>query len=320
MTTKEKILHLLQQSDVVLSGEKIAQSLAISRTAVWKAIKELEKEGYQFDHLANGYRYLSTDLYNAAALSKDLAMIPTIRTSEATESTMKEAKLAALELDVTTPALFLTETQLGGHGRFNRPFFSPKKQGIYMSLLLKPNQSFQELPQYTVLAAVAVAEAIDALLGQQTSIKWVNDIYLDGKKICGILSEATSDFESGRITSIIIGIGISFSIPQSDFPAEIRDKATSLFAHEEAPTFSRSALITEIWTRFFALLAALPNDDYLGRYREKSFVLGRHVQFTQQGVTYEGIAQDITSTGELVVKTATETKILSSGEISLEKY
>ena len=91
-----------------------------------------------------------------------------------------------------------------------------------MSLLLKPNQAFQELPQYTVLAAVAVAEAIDALLMKETAIKWVNDLYLDGKKICGILSEATSDFETGRITSVVIGIGISFSIPQQQFPAEIR--------------------------------------------------------------------------------------------------
>lgn len=320
MTTKEKILHLLQQSDVVLSGEKIAQALAISRTAVWKAIKELEKAGYQFEHLANGYRYLSTDIYTVPALRTALPMVPTIQVTEATESTMKEAKLAALDATVATPALFLTETQIGGHGRFNRPFFSPKKQGIYMSLLLKPDQSFQELPQYTVLAAVAVSEAIDALLGKETAIKWVNDIYLDGKKICGILSEATSDFESGRITSIIIGVGISFSIPQADFPAEIREKATSLFAHGEVPTFSRSALITEIWTRFFALLAQLPNDDYLDRYRQKSFVLGRTVQFTQRGVTYTGIAQDITSTGELVVQTAQEQKVLSSGEISLEKY
>lgn len=189
-----------------------------------------------------------------------------------------------------------------------------------MSLLLKPNQAFQELPQYTVLAAVAVAEAIDALLMKETAIKWVNDLYLDGKKICGILSEATSDFETGRITSVVIGIGISFSIPQQQFPAEIREKATSLFPGEEYPTFSRVALIQEIWRRFFQLLAQLPDMNYMARYRQKSFVLGRTVQFTQQGVTYEGIAKDITNTGELVVETATERKVLSSGEISLERY
>lgn len=189
-----------------------------------------------------------------------------------------------------------------------------------MSLLLKPNQAFQELPQYTVLAAVAVAEAIDALLMKETAIKWVNDLYLDGKKICGILSEATSDFETGRITSVVIGIGISFSIPQQQFPAEIREKATSLFPGEEYPTFSRAALIQEIWRRFFQLLAQLPDMNYMARYRQKSFVLGRTVQFTQQGVTYEGIAKDITNTGELVVETATERKVLSSGEISLERY
>ncbi|MDB1688663.1 biotin--[acetyl-CoA-carboxylase] ligase [Enterococcus casseliflavus] len=320
MTTKEKILTLLQKEDTVLSGEKLAQALSISRTAVWKAIKELEKEGYHFEHLANGYRFVSADRYDQAALAAALPMIPTIQIKDAVESTMKEAKIAALDSGLATPALFLTETQTGGHGRFERPFFSPKKQGIYMSLLLKPNQAFQELPQYTVLAAVAVAEAIDALLMKETAIKWVNDLYLDGKKICGILSEATSDFETGRITSVVIGIGISFSIPQQQFPTEIREKATSLFPGEEYPTFSRATLIQEIWRRFFQLLAKLPDMDYMARYRQKSFVLGRTVQFTQQGVTYEGIAKDITNTGELVVETATERKVLSSGEISLERY
>ena len=156
MTTKEKILTLLQKEDTVLSGEKLAQALSISRTAVWKAIKELEKEGYHFEHLANGYRFVSDDRYDQAALAAALPMIPTIQIKDAVESTMKEAKIAALDSGLATPALFLTETQTGGHGRFERPFFSPKKQGIYMSLLLKPNQAFQELPQYTVLAAVAV--------------------------------------------------------------------------------------------------------------------------------------------------------------------
>ena len=98
-----------------------------------------------------------------------------------------------------------------------------------MSLLLKPNHTFSELPQYTLLAAVAVAQAIDELTGKETQIKWVNDIYLEGKKVCGILSEATSDFESGRIASIVIGIGINFAIPQTAFPEDIQQRATSLF-------------------------------------------------------------------------------------------
>ena len=115
--------------------------------------------------------------------------------------------------------------------------FSHRKQGIYMSLLLKPNQAFQELPQYTVLAAVAVAEAIDALLMKKRP-KWVNDLYLDGKKSAVFLSEATSDFETGRITSVVIGIGISFSIPQQQFPAEIREKRPHSFLAKSIQPFS----------------------------------------------------------------------------------
>ena len=170
-----------------------------------------------------------------------------------------------------------------------------------------------------MLAAVAVAQAIDELTGKETQIKWVNDIYLEGKKVCGILSEATSDFESGQIASIVIGIGINFAIPQTSFPEEIQQKATSLFPTGEAP-INRSRLIAAVWTRFFDLLAQLPADDYLTVYRQKSFVLGKTVRFTQQGVPYEGVAESITDTGELVVRTTEEVKVLSSGEISLESY
>ncbi|MFD2390616.1 biotin--[acetyl-CoA-carboxylase] ligase [Enterococcus gallinarum] len=318
MTTREKILALLQQETSVLSGEKIAQKLDISRTAVWKAIKELEKKGYHFEHSANGYRYLSADRYEQRALQEALPMVATIQIADQVETTMKEAKLAALS-ELSTPALFLSETQVGGHGRFNRPFFSPKGKGIYMSLLLKPNHTFSELPQYTLLAAVAVAQAIDELTGKETQIKWVNDIYLEGKKVCGILSEATSDFESGRIASIVIGIGINFAIPQAAFPEDIQQKATSLFPSGEAPV-NRARLITAVWTRFFDLLDQLPADDYLTIYRQKSFVLGKTVCFTQQGIRYEGVAESITATGELVVRTTDDVKVLSSGEISLEKY
>jgi BirA family biotin operon repressor/biotin-[acetyl-CoA-carboxylase] ligase len=319
MTTREKILALLQQEASLLSGEKIANELNISRTAVWKAIKELEKNGYHFEHAASGYRYLSADRYEPQILQASLPMIQTIQIADEVETTMKEAKVAAMSTDVQTPALFLAETQLGGHGRFNRPFFSPKGKGIYMSLLLKPNQTFSELPQYTLLAAVAVAQAIDALTGRTTQIKWVNDIYLDGKKVAGILSEATSDFESGRIASIVIGIGINFAIDQNFFPIDIQQKATSLFPTGGAPV-NRSQLIEEIWIRFFMLLSQLPADDYLNIYRQKSFVLGKTVGFTQQGIHYEGLAESITNTGELVVQTNEGIKVLSSGEISLEKY
>lgn len=316
MSTKEKLLALVKASPEIYSGEKLAQTLQVSRTAVWKAIRELEKAGYRFEHTSNGYRYLPSDVLAASEIAPGLPPALAIEISPSSESTMKDAKLA-FAAGASTPRLLIAETQNAGHGRFGRPFFSPKGQGIYMTLLLAPNKTFGELPQYTVLAAVAVCRAIEALTGDYCEIKWVNDIYLKGKKLVGILSEATSNFESGTITSVSIGMGINFAIPQDAFPEELQAKATSLFAASE-PTITRNQLIQKIWAEFFALEAALPDMDYLEEYRKRSFVLGKKVSFTLQKKHYQGIAQAITDDGQLVVTTESGPITLHSGEISLE--
>ncbi|HLQ40799.1 MAG TPA: biotin--[acetyl-CoA-carboxylase] ligase [Tetragenococcus sp.] len=315
MTTKQKILELLRGRSTILSGEEMASELNISRTAVWKAIRELEKIGYQIEHHAKGYRYLTSDVLEKEKIASSYLLADNIIIKKEVTSTMNEAKLAALK-QPATPALFVAEKQTGGHGRFGRPFFSPSGQ-IYMTLLLTANQTFAELPQYTILAAVAISLAIDQLTGTQTQIKWVNDIYLKSKKICGILSEATSDFESGQIKHITIGCGINFSIKTTEFPADLSTKAGSIFPKGE-PAITRNDLIHLIWQYFFELLEALPDKTYLEIYRKKSFVLGRQVQFTQQKVNYTGLAQDISDSGELIVKTDQGIKKLSSGEISLK--
>lgn len=315
MTTKDRVLQLLKQNNATLSGEKIAQELAISRTAVWKAIKELEKVGYTFEHLKTGYRYLPQDRLDDVAIAAGLPDLA-VATKDISESTMKDAKLAQVS-GIKAPFLVVADMQTAAHGRFNRLFFAQKGEGIYMSLLLTPNQSFAELPQYTVLAAVAVCQAIEKLTTRKPQIKWVNDIYLEGRKICGILSEAQSDFESGIISHVIIGMGFNFAIPQKDFPSDLQQKATSLFAEGGTPPFERNQLINEIWRHFFDLLAQLPKQDFLTEYRKRSFVLGQNVSFTQGGKTYSGIAKDITDEGQLVVATPQQTFTLNSGEISL---
>ncbi|AYW46253.1 biotin--[acetyl-CoA-carboxylase] ligase [Tetragenococcus koreensis] len=315
MSTKQKILAILRQDNGIVSGEKLADTLGISRTAIWKAVRELEKMGYHIEHFPNGYRYLTSDVLEKELISNKALPTSSIFIKEETESTMNDAKVAAIKQQ-TAPALFIAEKQTGGHGRFGRPFFSPTGQ-IYMSLLLAPNQTFAELPQYTILAAVALSLAIDHHTGKQTQIKWVNDIYLDGKKICGILSEATSDFETGQIKHVILGCGINYSIDPESFPEELQAKAGSIFPQENPPV-TRNQLIQLIWQYFFELVEGLPNKEYLDVYRKKSFVLGKTVQFSQQGVAYSGKATKITDTGELVVQTNQGVKTLSSGEISLE--
>ena len=312
--TKYKVLTLLKQSKAIVSGEALAKELHVSRTAVWKAIRDLEKLGYQIDHLANGYRFVSSNVLEAEEIAFGPLLSENILIEKSVDSTMNVAKLAGMNHQAA-PALFLTETQRDGRGRYGRPFFSPEGQ-IYMTLLLEPNKTFEELPQYTLLTAVAVALAIDDATGKSCDIKWVNDLFLDGKKVCGILSEAMSDFETGQISHVTIGIGLNFSIAPDKFPAELQTIATSLFP-EGSPTITRNELIQNIWRNFFELLDGLPDTAYLEYYRHKSFVIGKVVSFTQRGTHYTGKALRITDAGELIVQTKTGEMILSSGEISL---
>lgn len=313
MATKEKVLAFLKAENAVLSGEALAQELGVSRTAIWKAIKELEKKGYQIQHLGNGYRYRPSDILDAKEIQENIYPPMKVSVLETSASTMKDAQLAVVE-GKKTPLLIVADMQEAPHGRFNRPFFAAKQQGIYMSLLLEPKEQLQELPQYTLLMAVAVAEAIDELLGVDSQIKWVNDIYLNHKKVAGILSEAMTDIETNSLKHIIIGMGINFSIPQENYPVALQEKATSLFPTGEASA-TRNQLIVLIWNRFFELLAE--PSTYLASYRKKSFVLGKKVTFKRKDRTYLGTAIAITDTGELVVDLGNEHLSLSSGEISL---
>lgn len=313
MTTKEKVLARLKISAEVLSGEALAQELGVSRTAIWKAIKELEKRGYNIQHLANGYRYQPSDILDAKEILAGIHQPLAVNTLETSASTMQDAQLAVAKGE-KSPLLIVADMQEAPRGRFNRPFFAAKQQGIYMSLLLEPKEQMQELPQYTLLMAVAVAEAIDQLLEVETQIKWVNDIYLNGKKIAGILSEAMTDVETNSLKYIIIGMGINFSIPQESYPADLQEKATSLYPDGKA-AITRNQLIITIWNRFFELLAE--PSAYLDSYRQKSFVLGKKITFKRKDQNYLGTAIAITDTGELVVDIGNEQMVLSSGEISL---
>ncbi|MBP2099860.1 biotin--[acetyl-CoA-carboxylase] ligase [Enterococcus rivorum] len=321
MSTKSAVLTLLMQHPAdFLSGEEMAQQLSVSRTAIWKAINELKKEGHSISSSPNkGYHYKKNDVLSVEGIQLALnQQTPKLHISllNSSDSTIKNAKLAAINGEPEN-TLIVADMQEAPKGRFGRAFFSKAGCGIYMSMLLRPNQNFEEMAQYTVIMAVAVSKAMDRLTNVTTEIKWVNDIYLNGKKVCGILSEAMSDVESGQISNVIIGMGINFSIKQEEFPEEIHQTATSLFSNQE-PTISRNELIAEIWNQFYAILSELPKEQFLEDYRSKSFVLGKEVTFSQAGKNYQGIAKTINQQGELIVTLADGTeKILSSGEISL---
>lgn len=310
MKTYEKIYDYLQNKDDYISGETLAKEFELSRTAIWKAIKTLEEKGVKIDSVKKrGYKIISGDLLLPEVITKELKIPVTI--NEKSESTQLDAK-NNMEFDKQSH-LYLAPSQEKAKGRFGRQFFASKQGGIYMSLHLKPNVPFEEIKPYTLMVASSIVKAISRLTGIETDIKWVNDIYYNGKKIAGILTEAISSVETGLITDVIIGVGINFYI--TDFPKAISQKAGSLFSSQ--PTITRNELITEIWKLFLTI----PEKDLVKVYKEKSLVLNKQVTFSENDIEFSGLAIDITNQGHLLVKLDNgQEKLLRSGEISLSSW
>ena len=213
------------------------------------------------------------------------------------------------------PALFVARSQTAGRGRMGRSFFSPEGTGLYYSLLLPYPSRTEDALRLTGAAAVVTAEAIEAVYGIRTGIKWVNDIYLDGKKLAGLLAES---FSVGEKRYALIGIGINLYTER--FPEELAELAISLCPgmKETEAEQKRLALIEDLTDRLLSLAKDPSDPSYFSRYRERSLVLGRSVRFTRNGVTQEGVAEEIDSMGALTVRLADGTKqLLSSGEITL---
>ncbi|EKN69581.1 bifunctional biotin operon repressor/biotin--acetyl-CoA-carboxylase ligase BirA [Neobacillus bataviensis LMG 21833] len=237
--------------ETFLSGQYLADLIGCSRTAVWKHIEELRKEGFELEAVRNkGYRVVKTPERITAdeiRLGLQTNLIGrNIYYEESVESTQIIAKLLSNE-NVPEGTVIIAEEQLSGKGRMNRTWHSPKYTGIWMSLILRPNIPLTKAPQLTLLTAVAIVHAIEEETGLQPEIKWPNDILLAGKKVTGILTELHA--EADRIHSIIIGIGINVNQKMEDFPRELQEKASSL-AIEKGELMSRAGLIRSFFKHF----------------------------------------------------------------------
>ncbi|WP_288925936.1 biotin--[acetyl-CoA-carboxylase] ligase [uncultured Trichococcus sp.] len=323
MSTKEKVLQYLEQhKGESISGQDLADKLEVSRTSVWKAINGLKKEGYQIEATTNkGYQLsIDTDLLSEAAIVPLLSEAlkgHRVIAHKTIDSTNLEAKRIVNE-DPTFEGVILSEEQTKGRGRLGRVFYSPSESGLYMSLVLRPVADLDNATLITTAAAVAVCQAIETLTGKKPQIKWVNDIFLDGRKVCGILTEGIMDMESRTIGTIILGIGLNFREPETDFPDEIQSIAGTLFDKKNAAV-TRNQMVAEILNRFYLLYPDLVKRSYLDEYRKRCFVLGEQVTFPQGNETIEAKAIAIDNDGGLVVALPNgKTKILTFGEISIK--
>lgn len=322
MGTKERLLSFFEQNKgVYLSGEEIAEKLSVSRTSVWKAVNSLRKEGYSIDAVPNkGYSLsVNTDILSAQGIRKylnadcsaiDLNVLPIVKS---TNSVLREkAGDGAAEGYV-----IISNAQTEGRGRAGRKFYSPEDTGIYMSLLLRPKGiSPSQAVKITTMAAVAVCEAIEAVSNEPAEIKWVNDIYMNGKKVCGILTEASFSMESGSLDYVVLGIGMNVYPPVDCFPAELEHIAGAIFKNRQND--GKNRLAAEFLNSFMGYYTQMSEMDYIKKYREKSFVIGKEIDVLFSNGRKKALALDVNEDCHLIVRYEDgTTEELSSGEISI---
>lgn len=328
MSVKETVLRLLEakKGDMV-SGQWLAEESGASRTAVWKAIHSLIEEGYPIDSSPNkGYRLSpSSDFLSADGIHSNCARLPrgSIFVYKELDSTNNVGKQLIAEKR-EMPFLVVSESQTSGRGRMGRSFFSPSGSGIYMTLALQPELDVSRSVLMTTAASVAVCRGIRDVLGLECSIKWVNDIYLNGKKVCGILTEGITNFETGQVDALVIGIGINYRMPEGRFPDDLQEIAGTLLK-EDSPSGVlpvRNQLLGSITDHLISLIDDLDSRDFMKEYRQRSLVIGKDIRFidgTQRGGrSQEGTVVDIDDNGGLIIRTRTgEQLTLNSGEITI---
>ena len=317
---KAEILAMLRESDGYVSGQELCNKFGVSRTAIWKAINQLKDMGYEIEAVPNkGYHLVSApDVMNEAEIKSLLHTEwagQELFCFDEIDSTNTKAKELA-ELGYPSGTLVVADRQIAGRGRRGRSWDSPAGIGIFMTLLLKPDINPNNESMLTLVTALATAQAISDVTGAEAKIKWPNDIVINGKKVCGILTEMSAQFD--YINHIVIGIGIN--VHNESFPEEIRETASSLLL-ESGKRIHRADLIARFLERFEAGYAIfLQTEDLEGLMKDYNALLvniQKQVRILDPKEPFEGKAIGITKRGELIVDTWESRKLVSSGEVSV---
>lgn len=318
---KEEILRLLRGADGYISGQELCNRFGVSRTAVWKAINQLKEAGYEIEAQQNkGYRLMAApDLMTEAEIkslmhtdwvAKEVLYFDTI------DSTNTKAQELA-EKGYPSGTLVVADKQESGKGRRGRSWVSPSGTGIFMTLMIKPDINPNNASMLTLVAALAVAKAITSVTDEEAMIKWPNDIVVNGKKVCGILTEMNAQFD--YINHIVVGIGIN--VHNESFPEEISQMASSLMIEAGGKRFHRAQIIAETMSYFEQYYDTfLKTQDLSALVREYDKLLvnrNKSVRVLDPKEPFDGKAMGITPKGELIVDTWESRKLVSSGEVSV---
>ena len=300
---KSEILRLLKESDTYISGQQLCEQFQVSRTAIWKVIDQLKKEGYEIEAVRNkGYRLIDS---------------PDVMSKAEIESLVDNRAKEAGDNGAAHGTLFVADMQVAGKGRRGRVWKSPSGSSIYMTILLYPDIPPVKAPQLTLLMAIAVAEGIQEVTGLETKIKWPNDIVVNGRKICGILTEMSTEID--YINHVVIGAGIN--VNQDTFPDDIKATASSLKL-ELGKSVKRSELIAAVMKSFEKCYEIFIKTENLSGLQElyNSMLVNRdqEVKVLEPGNEYKAHAIGINQTGELIVRTPDgKEKEIYAGEVSV---
>ena len=320
MSVKDEVLKELENNKGdYISGGQLADNLGVSRNSVWKAIKALEKSGYEINAIPNkGYCLAEkNDILSSYSIKQHLKNphldISVFSSVTSTNTILKEMA----EQGAKEGTVIIAEEQTAGRGRTGKQVYSPKGTGIYISILLRPDIPAEESLFLTTSAAVATARAIEDVSDKRALIKWVNDIYLEDKKACGILTEGAFNVETGKLDYAIVGIGINVCIPDGGFPDNIKDIATAIFDKQTDSINKRSILIANLLDYFMEYYKDFKSKSYVKEYIERSMIIGKTITVIEGSKTSVAKAIDIDKNCRLKVQFEDgTTKWLSSGEVS----
>lgn len=342
MLTRTKVLNILMEEDIGYhSGQELGNRLGVSRNAIWKSIEQLREDGYEIESRTRvGYKLVGgTHTLTESSIISELNYPTNLCVFDSIDSTNTYASNHSGKITADKPLLVVSNKQTDGRGRMGRKFFSPAGTGIYMTIGIRPKFAIDKALYVTIATAVAVSRAVEEIADVKAKVKWVNDIFVNNKKICGILTEAGANLETGKIDNILIGIGINCFSPAS-VPVDIRDSIGAI--SKTRNSFSRSKLAALVYNNTIEILNELePKEQnpaaifetptsgaggpkFLQEYRLRSNVLGKRISiFPYQGAApISANAIDIDDNGGLVVEYMEGPKMrqiesLTTGEISI---
>jgi len=318
----EKILSVLRNNtESYVSGEDLSKTAGVSRTAVWKHIEKLRRDGYEIEASPHvGYRLISIpDLLTADEIRWNLKtkiLGRSVISYKKVDSTNTVACQLA-EKGVKEGTVIIAEEQAKGKGRQGRVWVSPSKGGVYMSCILKPAIAPNEISKITLLAAVAVTKSIRSVTGLGAMIKWPNDILVNHKKVCGILTEMKA--EQDRVDFIVIGIGINVNTPRRYIPkgaSSLKEEMRALRKSEDVPRVELVRSVLETLESEYTMLNKNGFNDIIEEWKRYSAMLGARVKVVLPGRAFEGQVHNIDDRGELVIRTESGMlERISSGDI-----